>query len=77
MLNRSSLFRRISLFAAASVNHRSLSTDKPFTSVSAMAMAGGEIGRFKLSPSSSLVIKKGDITVWSVNGSTDAIVSCS
>ncbi|KMZ71998.1 Appr-1-p processing domain protein [Zostera marina] len=75
MLNRSSLFRKISLFAAASVNHRSLSTDKPFTSVSAMAMAGGEIGRFKLSPSSSLVIRKGDITVWSVNGSTDAIVN--
>ncbi|MQL98419.1 hypothetical protein Taro_031126 [Colocasia esculenta] len=32
-------------------------------------------GRFRLSLSSFLDIRKGDITVWSVDGSTDAIVN--
>lgn len=36
---------------------------------------GNEEGHFKLSESSALVIKKGDITKWSVDGSSDAIVS--
>ncbi|XP_057739171.1 uncharacterized protein LOC130956148 [Arachis stenosperma] len=31
--------------------------------------------RFPLSPSSSLVIQKGDITKWSIDGSSDAIVN--
>lgn len=34
-----------------------------------------EEGHFKLSESAALVIKKGDITKWSVDGSSDAIVS--
>ncbi|KAG6533968.1 hypothetical protein ZIOFF_007847 [Zingiber officinale] len=49
---------------------------------SAMGMAGfsasssdGSVRTFQLSPSSVLKIQKGDITVWSVDGSTDAIVS--
>ncbi|XP_078159814.1 appr-1-p processing enzyme family protein [Carex rostrata] len=33
------------------------------------------IARFQLSPSSALKLQKGDITVWSVDGSTDAIVN--
>lgn len=36
---------------------------------------GGQDGRFKLSESSTLLIKKGDITKWFVDGSSDAIVS--
>lgn len=36
---------------------------------------GGEVRSFPLSPSSVLKIQKGDITVWSVDGQTDAIVS--
>lgn len=36
---------------------------------------GSEEGHFKLSESSALVIKKGDITKWSVDGSSDAIVN--
>ncbi|KAB1214083.1 hypothetical protein CJ030_MR5G017346 [Morella rubra] len=39
-----------------------------------MLNGGGGVTRFPLSPSSALVIKKGDITQWFVNGSTDAIV---
>ncbi|MED6126464.1 hypothetical protein PIB30_078756 [Stylosanthes scabra] len=31
--------------------------------------------RFPLSPSSSLVIQKGDVTKWSIDGSSDAIVN--
>ncbi|XP_042453778.1 uncharacterized protein LOC122038203 isoform X2 [Zingiber officinale] len=49
---------------------------------SAMGMAGfsasssdGSVRTFQLSPSSVLKIQKGDITVWSVDGSTDAIVN--
>ncbi|KAL9421827.1 hypothetical protein AB3S75_034155 [Citrus x aurantiifolia] len=34
-----------------------------------------EEGHFKLSESATLVIKKGDITKWSVDGSSDAIVN--
>uniref|UniRef100_A0A1D1YMJ3 Macro domain-containing protein XCC3184 n=1 Tax=Anthurium amnicola TaxID=1678845 RepID=A0A1D1YMJ3_9ARAE len=37
--------------------------------------ANGEAGRFQVSPSSVLNIRKGDITVWFVDGSTDAIVN--
>lgn len=36
---------------------------------------GSEEGHFKLSESNALVIKKGDITKWSVDGSSDAIVN--
>ncbi|XP_031271318.1 uncharacterized protein LOC116129741 [Pistacia vera] len=36
---------------------------------------GGQDGHFKLSESSALVIKKGDITKWFVDGSSDAIVN--
>ncbi|XP_044508143.1 macro domain-containing protein VPA0103-like [Mangifera indica] len=36
---------------------------------------GGQDGRFKLSESSTLLIKKGDITKWFVDGSSDAIVN--
>ncbi|WVY90940.1 hypothetical protein V8G54_036454 [Vigna mungo] len=35
---------------------------------------GGGVVRFPLSASSALVIQKGDITKWSIDGSTDAIV---
>ncbi|KAK7282420.1 hypothetical protein RIF29_11168 [Crotalaria pallida] len=43
----------------------------------ASTLSNGDNGsvRFPLSPSSSLVIQKGDITEWSVDGSTDAIVN--
>ncbi|XP_058075329.1 uncharacterized protein LOC131223829 isoform X2 [Magnolia sinica] len=37
--------------------------------------AGRRIGRFVLSPSSFLLIQKGDITKWSVDGVSDAIVN--
>jgi hypothetical protein len=33
------------------------------------------VASFQLSPSRALKLQKGDITVWSVDGSTDAIVS--
>ncbi|XP_047151405.1 macro domain-containing protein XCC3184-like isoform X2 [Vigna umbellata] len=36
---------------------------------------GGGVVRFPLSASSALVIQKGDITKWSIDGSTDAIVN--
>nr|KYP72090.1 UPF0189 protein XCC3184 family [Cajanus cajan] len=36
---------------------------------------GGSVVRFPLSSSSALVIQKGDITRWSIDGSTDAIVN--
>lgn len=42
---------------------------------SGMAGGGGAVDRFELSPSSVLKLQKGDITVWSVDGSTDAIVN--
>lgn len=35
----------------------------------------GKIDQFNLSPSSVLKLQMGDITAWSVDGSTDAIVS--
>ncbi|XAR71867.1 hypothetical protein NMG60_11018308 [Bertholletia excelsa] len=47
--------------------------------VSTMSNGGGEGGsgvvQFPLSPSSFLKIQKGDITQWSVDGSSDAIVN--
>jgi hypothetical protein len=33
------------------------------------------VASFQFSPSSALKLQKGDITIWSVDGSTDAIVS--
>ncbi|CAA2990799.1 Hypothetical predicted protein, partial [Olea europaea subsp. europaea] len=42
-----------------------------------MSNAGGDgrqLLQFKLSPSNLLKIQKGDITLWSVDGSSDAIV---
>ncbi|XP_022764855.1 uncharacterized protein LOC111310034 [Durio zibethinus] len=36
---------------------------------------GGEDGHFKLSETSNLIIKEGDITKWFVDGSSDAIVN--
>lgn len=46
------------------------------TSVRVSTMSNGtEEIRFPLSPSSALVIHKGDITKWFVDGSSDAIVS--
>lgn len=39
------------------------------------SISGGDDGDFKLSESSVLKIKKGDITQWSIDGSSDAIVS--
>ena len=43
---------------------------------SARASSNGCVGvvRFPLATSSALVIQKGDITKWSIDGSTDAIV---
>jgi len=35
---------------------------------------GGGVVRFPLSASSALFMQKGDITKWSIDGSTDAIV---
>ncbi|KAG2724014.1 hypothetical protein I3843_02G175200 [Carya illinoinensis] len=43
--------------------------------VSAVSNGGGGLTRFPLSPSNDLVIQKGDITQWFVNGATDAIVN--
>jgi len=43
--------------------------------VSTISNGGDGVIRFPLSPSSSLVIQKGDITRWFVDGSTDAIVN--
>ncbi|KAG6526132.1 hypothetical protein ZIOFF_016109 [Zingiber officinale] len=37
--------------------------------------AGGSVLTFQFSPLSVLKIQKGDITLWSVDGSTDAIVT--
>ncbi|KAK1270926.1 Transcription factor [Acorus gramineus] len=37
--------------------------------------SNGQARRFSLSPSSFLEIRKGDITVWSVDGASDAIVN--
>lgn len=44
--------------------------------VSAMSTGAGLV-EFSLSPTSSLKIQKGDITQWSVDGSSDAIVTFS
>ncbi|XVF24329.1 hypothetical protein REPUB_Repub13aG0118400 [Reevesia pubescens] len=41
----------------------------------ASSSTGGEDAHFKLSETSKLIIKKGDITQWSVDGSSDAIVN--
>lgn len=43
--------------------------------VSTMASGGENSVTFQLTPSSLLKIQKGDITRWSVDGSSDAIVS--
>ncbi|CAJ1972257.1 unnamed protein product [Sphenostylis stenocarpa] len=43
--------------------------------VDRVSNGGGGVVRFPLSASSALVIQKGDITKWSINGSTDAIVN--
>ncbi|KAJ7959552.1 Appr-1-p processing enzyme family protein isoform 1 [Quillaja saponaria] len=44
--------------------------------VSTLSSGGGDgVIRFPLSPTSALVIQKGDITKWSVDGSSDAIVN--
>lgn len=43
--------------------------------VSTMASGGENPVTFQLTPSSLLKIQKGDITRWSVDGSSDAIVS--
>ncbi|KAF7830880.1 appr-1-P processing enzyme family protein [Senna tora] len=43
--------------------------------VSSLSNGGDGVVRFPLSPSSALVINKGDITEWSINGSSDAIVN--
>jgi len=43
--------------------------------VSTISNGGDGVVRFPLSPSSSLVIQKGDITRWFIDGSTDAIVN--
>lgn len=43
-------------------------------STSTMATAANDVVRFPLSPSNALVIQKGDITKWSVDASSDAIV---
>ncbi|RZS10879.1 hypothetical protein BHM03_00042158 [Ensete ventricosum] len=40
-----------------------------------VSSGGGSGHTFPISPSTVLKIQKGDITVWSVDGSTDAIVS--
>ncbi|XP_020107938.1 uncharacterized protein LOC109723862 [Ananas comosus] len=40
-----------------------------------LSSMGDAVESFQLSPSSVLKIQKGDITVWSVDGSTDAIVN--
>jgi hypothetical protein len=49
--------------------------------VSTSTVSNGEGGdgfiRFPLSPSSSLVIQKGDITQWFIDAKTDAIVGAS
>lgn len=42
--------------------------------VSSLSNGGDGVVRFPLSPSSALVIQKGDITKWSIDGSSDAIV---
>ena len=42
--------------------------------VARVSNGGGGVVRFPLSASSALVIQKGDITKWSIDGSTDAIV---
>ncbi|XVE86046.1 hypothetical protein DITRI_Ditri18aG0005000 [Diplodiscus trichospermus] len=39
------------------------------------SLTGEEQGHFKLSETSKLIIKKGDITQWFVDGSSDAIVN--
>lgn len=49
------------------------SAGAPITSKSGDANL--QLARFPLSPSSLLVIQKGDITKWSVDGASDAIVS--
>ncbi|KAJ0047205.1 hypothetical protein Pint_06631 [Pistacia integerrima] len=46
-----------------------------FARMSSSSEQGGQDGNFKLSESSALVIKKGDITKWFVDGSSDAIVN--
>lgn len=46
-----------------------------FLKMAAYGAGGGEVDRFELSPSSVIKIRKGDITEWFVDGSTDAIVS--
>ncbi|XP_054797988.1 uncharacterized protein LOC129303022 [Prosopis cineraria] len=43
--------------------------------VSTLSSGGDDVLRFPLSPSNALVIQKGDITKWSINGSSDAIVN--
>ncbi|XP_028778828.1 uncharacterized protein LOC114735306 [Neltuma alba] len=43
--------------------------------VSTQSSGGDDVVRFPLSPSNALVIQKGDITKWSINGSSDAIVN--
>ncbi|ONK62569.1 uncharacterized protein A4U43_C07F5480 [Asparagus officinalis] len=47
----------------------------PRVRVLASMSSNGDVVRFNLSPSSYLKIQKGDLTAWSVDGSTDAIVN--
>ncbi|KAI9110698.1 hypothetical protein K1719_018136 [Acacia pycnantha] len=43
--------------------------------VSTLSSGGDDVVRFPLSSSNALVIQKGDITKWSINGFSDAIVN--
>ncbi|XP_047268631.1 macro domain-containing protein VPA0103 isoform X2 [Capsicum annuum] len=65
----------INLPSSTAVVRGSIST---IAGVSTMASGGGNGGdsvTFRLTPTSSLKIQKGDITQWSVDGSSDAIVN--
>ncbi|KAL5974777.1 hypothetical protein ACLOJK_031448 [Asimina triloba] len=62
-------------FKTTSIFSQMSQTSSTNTPPSNGADAGRQTGRFSLSPSSILVIQKGDITKWSVDGTSDAIVN--
>ncbi|KAG7569938.1 Macro domain [Arabidopsis thaliana x Arabidopsis arenosa] len=73
--SRASLISATSLVASSSSNLSSPTRTSRLTTVSSSMPSGDEGAVFNLSDSSLLKIVKGDITKWSVDSSSDAIVT--
>lgn len=65
----------INLPSSTAVVRGSISTIAGVSTMTSGGGNGGDSVTFRLTPTSSLKIQKGDITQWSVDGSSDAIVS--